>query len=134
MRDALNLALAGAVAAAIATLSLAPVEGAAAPAPAFLPYLAHLAAYFLLAGALLLYFHDTPHGHVEAVVVAALAGAAVELGQAGVPGRTASLLDAAVNLAGASMILLDHRSRAVTRIVTAEDRMLARLARAGERR
>lgn len=88
--------------------------------------LLHATGYFLLAGALMLHFHDTGKGHVEAVATAAGLGLLLEAVQFYLPYRIFSPEDVIVNAAGASLVILDHRSRAVTEIVRIEDRLIER--------
>lgn len=127
MRRRLNRGLAIGIAGVILAGSIVPVPGGGGTGMVRLTMLGHLTAYFLLAGALLLVFHDTPRGHVEAVAAAVGFGIAMELVQLQVPTRTFAVADVLVNMLGASLVLLDHRKRAVTRVVRWEDRLLARL-------
>lgn len=128
MRQRLNLALVVGIATTIFYFSVRPI-----PAPTYdagglnaaLVY--HAAAYFVLAAALLLYFHDTPRGHVEAILTAALFGIAMESAQLFLPNRLFSPVDILVNGMGASIVLLDHRSRLVTTVIELEDRMIDRV-------
>lgn len=84
-------------------------------------------AYFVLAGALLVNFHDTRKGHAEAVVAAGAIAISMEAVQIFLPYRSFSLMDFFVSLSGASLVLLDHHIDAVTWFVRAEDRVLERL-------
>lgn len=128
MRSYLNLGIVLSVAGVIAYYSLAPVPSGPYDTTVIdLTLVYHFAAYFGLAAALLLYFHDTTKGHVEAMLVAALFGASLELTQLQLPSRYFSLTDMGINLLGASLIFLDHRSRLVTRIIRIEDSILATL-------
>lgn len=127
MRARLNQALLGVVGVAILAGSVAPLAGAAGGSAGRLSPLLHLAAYFMLAAALLLVFHDTPRGHVEAVAVAVLFGVGMELVQSMLPYRTAAVGDVLVNAVGASVVLLDHRVGLVHRVVAWEDRLIDRV-------
>lgn len=84
----------------------------------------HLAAYFGLSAAFLVYFHDTQKGHLEAVLAAGLFGLGIEILQYGIPYRAFTFQDVAVNFIGASIVLLDHRIKLVTEIVAVEDKIL----------
>lgn len=134
MRDRINLAAVMLIAGMIAYYSIRPL-----PAPDYgtgpvtLSLVYHAAAYFGLAAALLLYFHDTPKGHFEAVAAAAGFGALMEGTQFFLTTRVFSPIDAAVNLLGAAVVLLDHQSRLVTRVIRTEDRILAWLIGASPR-
>lgn len=128
MRQQINLGIVLVTAAAITYYSVRPLPiGPYEPSGISITYLYHGVAYFFLAGALLLYFHDTPRGHVEAVLIASLFGAIIELLQYGVPGRYFSIVDLLVNTAGAALILLDHRVTFITVIIHAEDQILERI-------
>lgn len=125
MRKRLNLGLVVIIAGAITFFSLTPGGGQYGGTSA-VTELYHAVAYFALAAALLLYFHDTTKGHVEAVMVAVLFGTGIELTQAFLPSRFFSLADIAMNTMGASVIFLDHRSRIVTHVINTEERLLER--------
>lgn len=127
MRRRVNQAVLLGVAATIVAGSVARFPGGPGGDAASLFPVLHVAAYFALAAALLLVFHDTPRGHVEAVTVAVAFGVAMEGVQLVVPHRTFAVSDMAVNAAGASLVLLDHHVDAVHRVVAWEDRLLARL-------
>ncbi len=128
MRSRVNLGLVIGIAGIITYYSVKPLPtGPYDPSGANLTYLYHVAAYLVLAAALLLYFHDTPKGHIEAVVAASLFGAVIEVVQYGVPGRHFTLIDIGLNIFGASLVLLDHRISVVTRIIELEDRILTRI-------
>ncbi len=125
MRRRLNFALVVAITTTISVLSLVnpgePGRGVSMLAPVL-----HAAGYFLLAGALMLHFHDTDKGHLEAVGTAAGLGLLLEAVQFYLPYRIFSPEDVIVNAAGASLVVLDHRSEAVTRVVRIEDRLIER--------
>lgn len=125
MRERLNLLLLAAVASTITYFSFISIEAGAAPGGTF--SFLHLAAYFGLASAFLLKFHDTKRGHVEAFLAAGLFGLGIEIFQYGIPYRAFTLQDVAMNFLGASIVLLDHRVELVTEIVELEDRMLEAL-------
>ncbi|MDY6761910.1 MAG: VanZ family protein [Candidatus Nanohaloarchaea archaeon] len=127
MRDRINAVLFILVAGVILSLSLAKLPAAAPGAPASGTYqFGHFFLYFLLAGALLLYFHETPRGRVEAVLAAGGFGLAIEIVQLLLPFRTFSPADIVVNFLGAALVLLDHESTAVRAIIRAEDRIIER--------
>ncbi len=86
----------------------------------------HFIAYFVLATAFLVNFHDTRQGHLEAILSAGLLALVIEAAQAFVPYRTFSLIDFAVSFAGASVITLDHHLGLVTRFVEFEDKLIER--------
>lgn len=86
----------------------------------------HFIAYFVLATAVLVNFHDTRQGHLEAILSAGLLALGIEAVQAFVPYRTFSLTDFAVSFAGASVITLDHHLGLVTRFVEFEDKLIER--------
>jgi len=126
MRQRVNAMIVGGIAILIAFYSIRPLPttydtGAVIP-PAVLY---HAAAYFVFASALLLYFHDTPRGHIEAILAAVMFGIVLESVQLFLPGRLFSLVD--ITALGASIIVLDHRSRLVTRVIATEDRLLDRV-------
>lgn len=122
MRKRVNLLLAVAVALTITYFSLISISGSAVPDGTF--SFLHLAAYFGLAGALMLYFHDTDRGHFEAFLASGLFGLTIELVQLGIPYRSFTPQDVAINFLGASIVLLDHRVKLVTEVVELEDRVL----------
>lgn len=87
-------------------------------------YILHFLAYFGLAGALLLYYHDTTVGHLEAVATAAGFGIGVELIQLQMPYRAFSTVDILLNTAGASVVLLDHQIDVVSRLIEFEENVI----------
>ncbi|MFB6203748.1 MAG: VanZ family protein [Candidatus Nanohaloarchaea archaeon] len=126
MRKRINQAAVLTTAGVIAGLSLTRVSGAAGNSTGLFPVL-HFLAYFGLAASLLVYFHDTERGHLEAFLAAAGFGLLLELVQSFLPYRSFSLLDITANLAGAAVVMLDHRSRAVTAVVRCEDRLIEKI-------
>lgn len=86
----------------------------------------HFFAYFVLASAFLVNFHDTKRGHLEAILAAGLLALGIEGVQAFIPYRTFSLIDFGVSFAGASIITLDHHLGLVTRLVQFEDELIER--------
>lgn len=130
MRQRVNLVLVLAIAGVIAYFSVRPLPAASYSAGGLnIALLYHAFAYFALAGALLLYVHDTMKGHAEAVAAAVLFGAGLELVQGQLPGRYFAITDMLVNTAGASLVLLDHRVAAVSWIVEKEDALLEQVIR-----
>lgn len=124
MREKLNLGLAAAAFATVAYMSFRSSTGAPPAGGQGFRLLLHGFAYFGLAAASLLYFHDTDRGVVEAFVAAVAFGTAIELLQGQVPYRYFSWADIAANTAGASLVLLDHRVEAVTAAIELEDRAI----------
>ena len=84
----------------------------------------HLTGYFLLAGAALINFHNTTKGHLEAIATAFIFGLLLELLQTQIPSRTFSIIDLAVNLTGASLILVETRFKTVHRFIELEDKII----------
>lgn len=84
----------------------------------------HFIAYFVLASAFLVNFHDTKKGHLEAMFASGAIALSLEVIQAFLSFRTFSMIDFAVSFAGASLITLDHHLGAVTWFVEIEDRVL----------
>lgn len=84
----------------------------------------HFIAYFVLASAFLVNFHDTKRGHLEAMIASGTVALGLELIQFFLAFRTFSLIDFAVSFAGASLITLDHHLGTVTRFIELEDRIL----------
>lgn len=84
----------------------------------------HFLAYFVLASAFLVNFHDTKKGHLEAMIASGVIALGLEVIQSFLAFRTFSLIDFAVSFAGASLITLDHHIGAVTWFVELEDRLL----------
>lgn len=119
MRDYLNLGLVITVIATIAYLSTGNISAPSGAAP-----VGHFLMYFSLAGSFLLYFHEKKHTHVDAVMLAVLTGLLFELLQSRIPYRTFSLVDAAVNTAGASLVLVERKLPVVHRVVEFEDRII----------
>lgn len=125
MRARLNLFVVLATASSIAFFSVLPVPARYSGAsPYDLSALLHFVAYFALAAALLLYSHDTQKGHLEAVLVAASFGLLLEFVQLSLQTRTFSMIDIAANTFGAALVLLDHQSTQITKIVQVEDRLI----------
>ena len=87
----------------------------------------HFIAYFILASAFLVNFHDTPRGHMESIIAAGLLALGIETIQAFIPYRSFSLMDFGVSFAGASVITLDHHLGLVTKFVSLEDELIERL-------
>ncbi|MFB6115224.1 MAG: VanZ family protein [Candidatus Nanohalobium sp.] len=87
----------------------------------------HFVAYFVLAAAFLVNFHDTTRGHLEAIAASGFLALGLELVQAFLPMRTFSLMDFGVSFVGATLITLDHHLDAVTWFVSFEDRLIERL-------
>lgn len=122
MRNKLNLALVAAVTFTITYYSISrPVAG---PVSGGSSLLLHGLAYFGLAAALLVYFHDTEVGHIEAIAFAVIIGFSIEIVQYFLPYRHFSVIDGLTNLFGASLVMLDHRIDAVTHIISFEDRLV----------
>ncbi len=126
MRSRINAGLVLLTAAVITYLSLKPALPAQDAVGEGTFQFGHFLLYFLLAGALLLHFHDTPRGHIEAVLAAGTFGVLIELAQLAVPVRTFSAADIAVNFLGAAVVLLDHRARVVTYLIEKEDALIER--------
>lgn len=122
MREKFNLLLLAAVASTITYFSVVSIEASGAPGGTF--SFLHLSAYFGLAAAFLLKFHDTDRGHLEAFLAAGMFGLAIEIIQYGIPYRAFTLQDVGINFLGASVVLLDQRVKLVTEIVAMEDRVL----------
>lgn len=122
MRETLNRLGLFSLVALIAYGSLA--SGSSPVAAGGLPV--HFFAYFVLASAFLVNFHDTRKGHLEAILAAGLVALGIEAVQAFVPYRTFSLIDFGVSFAGASLITLDHHLGLVTWFVEFEDDVLER--------
>lgn len=120
----MNLTLVAAVTAVILWGSLRPTSVAPSTGTGSSALVLHVAAYFALAGALVLYFHDTGKGLLEAALTAVIFGLAIELVQSTMQSRFFSTVDIAANAAGASLVLLDHRVNLVTEIVELEDRAI----------
>ncbi len=131
MRQRLNGLTVLTIAGVITYYSIRPVPtGPYEPSGfSYMPYVYHVVAYVVLAAALLLYFHDTRKGHIEAVMAAAVFGAVIETVQYGLPSRYFSIADMTVNLAGAALVMLDHRSVVVTQVIQTEDRLLEQTLR-----
>ena len=126
MRHRLNQLLVVTILVVIVVLSVMPV---APPQPGTGPTIPwsmifHGGMYFLLAGSLLLVFHETGHTHFMALLVAAGIGAVLELVQWTIAFRSFSLLDMTVNTIGASMIMFDHHLDVVTMIIRFEERLI----------
>ncbi|WP_414836807.1 VanZ family protein [Candidatus Nanohalococcus occultus] len=122
VRTKVNAGFLVAVAGVITYFSTVSLNSAGAPSGTF--SFLHLAAYFGLGAAFLLYFHDTRRGHLEAVAAAGVFGLGIELVQSTIPYRSFSFEDIAVNFLGASIVLLDHRIGAVSKAIEVEDKIL----------
>lgn len=129
MRSRLNLLGVVSITAVITYFSIRPLPVAGTPSGFSLGLLRHAVAYFALSAALLLYFHDTRYSHFEAIAVASTVGLGLELFQLTLGTRFFSLLDAAANTLGASVILLDHRSTVASFTVSFQDWLIAALDR-----
>jgi len=86
----------------------------------------HAVAYFVLASAFLVNFHDTKKGHLEAILAAGFLALGIEAVQAFIPYRSFSLIDFGVSFAGASLVTLDHHVGLFTKFVEFEDRAIER--------
>lgn len=86
--------------------------------------LGHFMIYFLFAGALLAFFHDTRKGHWEAFFVALFFGGLMEFLQLFVGGRHFSYFDILINGFGASLIFPDHRVGFIERFIRFEDALI----------
>ena len=127
MRKYINFTALIAVAATVAYFSLNTTGFFGLPSPPL-----HFTGYFLLAGAALINFHNTTKGHLEAVTAAFIFGAIIEIVQSQIPSRTLSMTDMAVNLAGASLIMIETRFKTVHKIIELEDKTIEKaLARIG---
>lgn len=124
MREKINQLLLAVLVVGITALSFVNPPQAASSSSGILSPVMHFTAYFLLAGALMLYFHDTTKGHVESFLIAAIFGLLMEIGQLHIPWRTFGWSDVLVNALGASVVFLDHRVGLVTWIVETEDRLI----------
>jgi VanZ family protein len=122
VRKKLNLLGLAAVISIVTYFSVRPLPGTSGGS--IIPL--HLIAYFVLAAAFLINFHDTTKGHIEAVSAAFLFGFFLELVQLNFPSRHFSLHDLVMNFLGASIIMLNHRVEIVSKAVELEDRMIRR--------
>ncbi len=127
MRQKLNLA------GLVFTVSLivaGSITGASQVPVAGLPTggaLMHLTAYFVLAAAFLVNFHDTRRGHLEAIIASGGLALGLEMIQLFLPYRSFSLIDFGVSFAGASLVTLDHHIDLVTDFVELEDKVIEKL-------
>lgn len=125
MRSKLNLLMVLAIALLIGYTSLSYISPASTHAQGIdFSYIAHFAFYFLLAGSLLVYFHDSKLGHLEATSIAFSYGLILELIQLNLIYRSFSTLDIFLNGVGACLIFLDHDSKIISRVVSIEDQIL----------
>lgn len=132
MRQKLNLVGIGAITTFITYKSTTKLTAAPGQDIGLSMLMLHGIAYFGLAAALLVYLHDTERGHLEAILIAAVAGLGIELIQMQLPYRFFSVTDILANTAGASLILLDYNAIVTSRIVRFEDRVLESSARVGK--
>lgn len=84
----------------------------------------HFIAYFVLASAFLVVFHDTEKGHIEAVIASSALALILELLQWNLPYRTFSTTDFFISAFGASLIILDHKIGIITELVNLEDKII----------
>jgi VanZ family protein len=122
VRKKLNLLGLATVISIVTYFSIRPLPGTSSGGASIIPL--HLIAYFVLAAAFLVNFHDTTRGHIEAVSAAFVFGLLLEMMQLNLPSRYFSFHDMGMNLLGASIILLDHRIGVVTELVEVEDRLI----------
>ena len=122
MRKKLNLLGLAAVISIVTYFSIRPLPGTSSGGASIIPL--HLIAYFVLAAAFLVNFHDTTKGHIEAVSVAFFFGLLLELMQLNLPSRYFSFHDIGMNLLGASIVLLDQRIGVLTEFVEVEERVI----------
>lgn len=125
MRKKVNLAGLIAIFSAITYLSLAQLSTTGSTnSIGILALLFHLGAYFGLAAALSLYFHESKDRYLESVVIAILFGVIMEIGQTQVPGRAFSYIDIGLNSLGASAVLLDIKLGLVSELASLEERVI----------
>jgi len=130
MRDRVNTAVLGFILIFISYFSLNSGGVGGSSASSLVPL--HAIAYFVLAVGFLVNFNDTDKGHLEAVFSAFAIGLLIELMQLYIPERIFSFTDMGMNLAGASIILLDHKLKIVNEIVELEDKLIEQfLAKTG---
>lgn len=131
MRQKINLSIVILMGVIIGYLSLTsnpPIdESVASNSLIPLSILGHFFMYFLLAGSLLTYFHDTTKGHIEAFLVAITFGVLMESLQIYQPDRFFSFKDIFVNCLGASIVFLDHRINAVEKIISLENTLISKI-------
>lgn len=127
MQKQLNRLLLLGVSTGIILVTVLPISSGQVPQSGITAPLAHFTAYFLLAGALMLEFHDTKKGHLEAFLLATVFGALMETVQHFLPYRAFGLNDVLINAAGAGLIFLDHHLGFVTYTIETEDRIIERL-------
>jgi len=125
MRDYLNISIVISILAIISYLSLSPISTPNTGLP--VSYIAHFGMYFSLAGALLVYFHEKNHAHLDAVILAGMTGLFLELVQSQIGYRTFSFSDIAINFIGAGLILVEQRVPVVHQVVILEDNFLEKI-------
>lgn len=126
MRKKLNLLIVSSVMILISYYSIRP-PSVSRPGGGGSTLPLHFLAYFGLSAAFLLHLHDNRKGHITAVLASFCFGLLMELVQTQVPHRFFSYEDLLMNLLGASVVMLDHRSRMVTELIEKEDRLLEAL-------
>lgn len=125
MRDYLNISIVISILAMISYLSLSPISAPSKGLP--VSYIAHFGMYFSLAGALLVYFHEKDHSHLDAVLLAGMTGLFLELIQSQIGYRTFSLQDVMINFIGAGLILVEQRVPVVHQVIMLEDDFLEKI-------
>ena len=125
MRDYLNIPIVISILAMVSYMSLSPISTPSTGLPT--SYIAHFGMYFSLAGALLIYFHDKEHTHLDAVFLAGMTGLFLELVQSQIGYRTFSLQDVAINFTGAGLILAEQKVPVVHQVVMVEDDFLKKI-------
>jgi len=95
--------------------------------PGFLPL--HFLAYFGLASAFLVNFHDTRIGHFEEAAAAFIFGFLMEVVQLSVPYRYFSIRDIGMNFAGAALVFFEAKIPVVHKVVEWEDRLIEAVLR-----
>ncbi len=127
MRQKLNLTAAAVTAGLILYLSVIPYRGTGGGSS--LGLVKHVIAYFVLSATLMAYLHDRGRGPIAAILIATAFGVSLEIAQNFLPTRNFAVTDIAANAAGASLILLDHRSAILARILNIEDVLIEVLLR-----
>ena len=125
LRDYVNISIISSVLLAISYLSLSPVSTPSTGLP--VAVIAHFGMYFSLAAALLVYFHEKNHTHLDAVILAGMTGLLFELVQSQLGYRTFSFVDIAINFAGAGLVLMEQKVPVVHQVVKLEDLMLEKI-------
>ena len=125
MRDYLNISFITSILLLISYLSLSPISTPSTGLP--LSIIAHFVMYFSLAAALLVYFHEKNHTHLDAVIFAGITGLFFELVQSQLGYRTFSFFDTAINFAGAGLVLVEQKVPVVHQVVKLEDQMLEKI-------